>query len=216
MCARASEDDEAGCRAQAGSSSITKATVDRWTPIEAILEYNAKPSQPVPNGVVPDPPGYTACIAHLQATPSLGEGQPTPQLKRRCAQMLEIAHEHILEILIASSWLEQEAAKQGISPTAKQMKRWLAQYIQQEFPSEHAFHRYLAITGMNITDELLLLRKNLLASEFEGKARAAASNPSPANRAYAQYFNEFTARWTAHTSCHPEYIVASCKQYHQK
>jgi len=201
---------------QAGDTMITKATLAHWTPIEAILEYNAKPNQPVPSGVIPDPPNYTACIAHLEATPSLGEGQPKPQLKHRCRQLLEIAHEHILEILITTSWLEQEAAKQGLTPTATQIKRRLAEYTQQEFPTEHAFHRYLAITGMSITDVLLLLKKNLLASEFEGKARAAASNPSPPNRAYAQHFNELATRWTTQTNCHPGYIVTGCKQYPQK
>src|ERR1035441_10448534 len=48
-----------------GVGSITKAMVDHWVPIEAVLLYEEVPRSEVPVGVVPDPPAYSACIARL-------------------------------------------------------------------------------------------------------------------------------------------------------
>ncbi len=61
--------------------------------------------------VVPEPPEYTACIAHLQAS-ALGTRQrPTrrAELKTECEQQYKSLLQEVLGFLISSEWVLGEA-----------------------------------------------------------------------------------------------------------
>ena len=69
---------------QVNGSSITKATFNHWMAVAASSSTGSTGSKPV----IPEPPNYTACIAHLAATspkPEKGQKPPTTaQLKSEC------------------------------------------------------------------------------------------------------------------------------------
>src|ERR1039457_3991426 len=70
---------------QVGGKPISKTTFEHWLGVAAASSATtATASKPV----LPVPPNYTACIAHLQATaPKPAKGQPAPTtaaLKTQC------------------------------------------------------------------------------------------------------------------------------------
>ena len=109
-----------------GRARLTKAALERWTAVEAVLTYGYKPKRPVPKGVVPDPPAYAACAAYL-ARLSRREGEhPAPtraRLKGRCAQQHTSVQRHILDLLIVDYWVREEAAARGVEITAPELSQ---------------------------------------------------------------------------------------------
>jgi foldase protein PrsA len=202
--------------AQVGQTPISRATLAHWTPIEAILAYLTKPTGPVPKGVVPDPPNYTVCIAHLRQTaPPLGKGQQPPatsQLRARCELTYLTARRHILEILITTDWLLAEDAARHITPSENEITREMATFVAREFPTDRVFHQYLAATGMSTADDRFLIKRNMLAARLLQSIRTQ-SNAAPEHQEQAvyNYLKTFTAKWTAKTNCKPEYLTPDCK-----
>lgn len=201
--------------AQVGESTITKAMLDHWTPIEDRLAYELRPTQPLPPGVVPLPPHYTACIALLEATSrATVHGQPKPtaaQLKSECQKRYARIRAHMLEILIYVDWFDGEAKDKHITLTRQELSHELAKYIHQEFHSDVAFHSYLTYTGQSLADALLIIRKDVLITRFEEKSLANAHTNR--EQALGKILKDFQTKWTAKTNCRTGYIVPNCKQY---
>jgi hypothetical protein len=201
---------------QVGESSISKATVDHWTRIEGALTYRTTPKQPVPNGVVPDPPSYTVCIAYLEATARPAKGQPKPtvaQLRSQCQQKDGVLRKKALGILILFDWLNEELADRGGKVTDKEVQQQLSIFKHQEFPTEADFYKYLASTGMSVSDMLLLMKNGVLGTKLQQKVVAKGLTAQQQGQAFAKFATEFKKKWTAKTSCRPGYVVPGCKQY---
>jgi hypothetical protein len=200
--------------ARVGGHSITTGALDRWAAIEAVLSYEVNPTQPAPKGVVPDPPSYANCIAYLRATPTTliapTQKPTTPQLKTRCKQKQETLRRHMLDILITNFWLEGEGAAKGLAVSEAEIN----QALGGQFPTQAAFRNFLKITGEKASDERALLRANLMATKLQ-RAVATRKGLTAAQRqqALARFTSEFTAKWSALTSCKPGYVVQECKQY---
>jgi hypothetical protein len=194
--------------------SIAKAELERWTAIEAVLAYETNPGKPVPSGVVPDPPAYVKCIAHLETSESTGEVAPTrAQLKRRCAEKRELLRRHILDILITYYWLSGDAAERGVKVTNTEIR----QVLDRIFPSAAAYRRYLSITRERPSDERLIIEKDLFDSKLlqlsEAQSKRKPTSMHQRERALIQAATAFTQKWKARTSCSAGYIVAECRQY---
>jgi foldase protein PrsA len=203
---------------QVGANSISKAMVDHWTRIEAVLTYKVIPRQPVPRGVVPDPPKYTACIAYLEANapqPVKGQSKPTAsQLKSQCQQRYVGLQRKVLSILITFDWMSGEIADQGAKVTDGEVKQAFQRFEHEEFSTEADFHKYLTYTGMSISDVLLLMRNTVLGTKLQQKALAKKGpTVQQQEQAFARFAGEFRKKWTAKTSCRTGYVVPGCKQY---
>lgn len=213
----------AGCGAGGGSDSvvasvggktITKGTLDRWTAIEAILSHQVTPTQAPPKGLVPDPPHYVDCIAYLRKNPATliaAAQKPTDaQLESQCRQKYEGLQRHVLDILITDYWLDGEGASRGLTVGDAEIK----QAIDSQFPTQAAYRRFLAITGESASDERALLHANLMATKLQQAAAAQKGVTGAARqRALAAFLRDFTARWTARTSCRPGFVVQECRQF---
>lgn len=194
--------------------TITKATLDRWTAIEAVLSYEANPRQPVPNGVIPDPPSYVGCIAYLQRVaqrPAAGQVRPTTeQLKNRCEQRHAFLQHHVLDILITFYWLSGEGAARGITVSDGEARKLLA----QQFPTEAAFRKFLEITGESEADELLILKRDLLSTRLQQSVSEKLGLTSEQQQlTFLKFIEALTKRWSARTSCRRGYVVSECRQY---
>src|ERR1700680_2309134 len=89
---------------QVGGNPITKTTFSHWMSVAAASSTQTTPGAPKP--VLPDPPKYTACIAHLEAItpkPAKGEAAPTAaQLKSQCERQYQALQGQVLGFLISS------------------------------------------------------------------------------------------------------------------
>ena len=90
---------------QVNGQPITKETFDHWLGVAASAGASSAGGQKTAKPVIPEPPAYTACIAHLQATepkPAKGEKAKTPTLlKTECEQQYKTYQQEVLGFLIA-------------------------------------------------------------------------------------------------------------------
>ncbi len=199
--------------AQVGTSSISRATLDHWIPIEAIVSYELFPRKPVPRGLVPDPPNYTACIAYLESTPQkLVERGPKPttaQLKSQCQQKYEGLRRQVLNFLITAEWMIGEGAERGVKVTDEEVRQQFEGVKKTFFPKEAEFEKFIAITGETVPDQLFRSKVQLLEHKLFAKKGLTAKQ----QQAYLKFVNESTKKWIARTSCRAGYVVPDCKEY---
>jgi foldase protein PrsA len=150
-------------------SPITKATFHHWMQVASASTATAggKP-------VVPDPPAYTACIAHLAATapkPAKGQKAPTSaQLKSECEQQYKSLQQQVLGFLISSDWVIGEASHLGVKLTDAEVKKQFVKIKTQQFPKASEFEAFLAKSGQTVSDLLLRIKAvSLLPQRIEAK-----------------------------------------------
>jgi hypothetical protein len=197
-----------------GQRSITRASLDRWTAIEAAVTYEAYPRRAIPKGIIPDPPSYENCIAYSKKHASLPVAsamQSTPvELGRQCQEKHHVLQNQILEILITSYWLTSEAASIGVSVSYAEAKR----VLDEKFVTQAALHRFLTLTGEREADEEFLLKRTMLANKLLAALEKPAGSRSGRTQAVAAFYTALTKKWTARTDCRPGYVVVQCRQHH--
>lgn len=209
-----------------GVGSISKAALDHWLPVEAVLLYRTNPTAPVPKGVIPDPPDYTSCIAYLKVTPSqkLVEHGPKPspaQLKRKCDIRFQELKEISLNSLIVAYWTIGAGKALGLRATDAEARTRLKEVNARSFSSGADFARYLRLTGQTLSDMVFQSKVQLLQVKMAAQLDAAAKRlPKGLTRrkrlyALAKLNASFppNEEWVARTTCSEGYVVSACKQY---
>lgn len=187
-------------------STISSATVEHWTAIQATINGLLPAGQP-PAKL--DPPRYTACVEHLRGgEAALGQGaQTVTSLRRECKQRVEGARQHVLAILLTYQWLSGESRALHASVSNREVSKQMESY-RRSFPSQAAFRSQLKVQGKDVSDELLILKIDLLRSRLE-QAVAGRAGEAAARR----FLQELPQRWTPRTSCAAGFVVPGCKQY---
>jgi foldase protein PrsA len=182
---------------QVGSNPITKATFEHWMSVAAASSSAAAPGQTAPKPVLPVPPNYTACIAHLQATapkPAKGQSKPTPaQLKTQCEQQYKSLQQEVLGFLISSSWVVGEAESQGVKVSDAEVKKEFEKIKSQQFPKAEEFKKFLATSGQSVSDLLLRVKLNLLSSKIQQKVSKEKGKVTQAQ--ISKYYNEHKSQF---------------------
>jgi foldase protein PrsA len=183
---------------QVGSQSITKDAFNHWMSVAAASSSQAAAGQKAPAAVVPDPPTYTACIAHLKATaakPAKGQTAPTEtQLKSECQQQYTALQQQVLGFLISSDWVIGEASDQGVKVTDAEVQKQFTSIKKQQFPKEAEFKKFLATSGQSEADLLLRVKLNTLSQKIQQKVTKAKGTP-PTQAEIAKYYRENKARF---------------------
>jgi foldase protein PrsA len=208
-----------------GVGTIDRATLEHWMPIEAKVIYKEFPTTPVPKGIVPDPPSYSACIAYLQATPEkiveTGPKPSTAQLKVKCQRKLGELRVLTLNTLIGWYWIIGAGMKLGMKASNAEVQARIVQGNKQYFPKPGELERYLKLTGQTRADLLLrakvqVFETKLLAQQtaIEKQLPAGASEQQK-QAALANYEHSLPpgGGWVAKTSCSKGYVVSACRQY---
>jgi foldase protein PrsA len=182
---------------QVGGNPITKATYEHWLSVAAASSSAAAPGQTAPKPVIPDPPNYTACIAHLEATaPKPAKGQPKPtaaQLKTQCEQQNKALQQQVLGFLISSAWVLGEAESQGVHVSDAEVKKQFEQIKNQQFPKAEEFKKFLASSGQSVSDLLLRVKLNLLSSKIQQKVskEKGAVTQAQISKYYEEHRSQF-------------------------
>jgi foldase protein PrsA len=178
-----------------GDTPITKSTFAHWMSIAATASANTAGAQPKP--VVPDPPSFKACIAHLEATqPKPAKGQAPPSqalLKAQCEQQFKSLRQTVLGFLISSQWIVGEGKDLGVSVSDKEVKKRFAQIREQQFPKASEFEKFLATSGQTVSDLLYRVKGNLLAQKIQQKIVKSKASVSQAD--ITKYYNEHKQRF---------------------
>jgi foldase protein PrsA len=180
---------------QVGSNPITKTTFEHWLSVAAASSATttAKTTKPV----VPDPPNYTECIAHLEATaakPAKGQAKPTTaQLKSECEQQYTSLKQEVLGFLISSEWVIGEAAHLGVNVSDAEVKKEFEKIKNEQFPKAAEFEKFLATSGQTVSDLLLRVKLNMLSSKIQKKIAKGKGSPSKAE--IEKYYKENPSRF---------------------
>src|SRR6185437_2039388 len=209
----------------AGVGSISKAMLEHWIPIEAVVLYENKPARPVPKGVIPDPPNYTACVAHVETMaekPIGADGKPSKEeAKAKCREKYAQVREYALNTLIGWYWTIGSGKAFGFRASNAEAKRRLSEVNRIAYPREGEFARYLRLTGQTV-DDMLLRSKVQLYEVKIGEARLAMAKRLPAGlgerqrqAAFARFAERVPSQkqWAAKTSCRKGYVVSACREY---
>jgi foldase protein PrsA len=180
---------------QVGSNPITKTTFEHWLSVAAASSATtaAKTAKPV----VPDPPNYTECIAHLEATaakPAKGQAKPTTaELKSECEQQYTSLKQEVLGFLISSEWVIGEAGSLGVKVSDAEVKKEFEKIKNEQFPKAAEFEKFLATSGQTVSDLLLRVKLNMLSSKIQQKIAKGKGTPSKAE--IEKYYKENQSRF---------------------
>jgi foldase protein PrsA len=157
---------------QIEGKSITKATFSHWLAIAATAN-SAGAGAVAAKPVVPEPPDYKACIAHLQqVAPKPAKGQEAPttaSLKKQCVTQYGQLLKSVLPFLISSTWLLEEGSHMGIKLSDAEVKKQFEKIKGTQFPKAADYEKFLANTGQSTSDILLRVKLNQLSAKIEEK-----------------------------------------------
>lgn len=179
--------------------AITHETFNHWMTVAAASSNAATATgKTPPKPVVPDPPTYKACIAHLEATepkPAKGQAKPTPAaLKTQCAQQYTTLKQQVLGFLISSEWVIGEASDQGVKVSDKEVTKQFNQIRTQQFPKEADFKKFLASSDQTVSDLLLRVKLNLLSSKIQQKVTKEAGK-KPTEKEISSYYEQHKSQF---------------------
>ncbi len=181
---------------QVNGTPITKSTFEHWIGVAAASSAQSTGGATAPKPVIPDPPTYTNCIAHLKATapkPAKGAAAPTEaQLKSQCEQEYTALKQQVLGFLISASWVSGEAENQGVKVSDAEVEKKFKELKDQQFPKEEAFKKFLATTGQTVDDLLLRVKLNLLSQKIQAKV---AKKGAATQAQIEKYYNENKSRF---------------------
>lgn len=178
---------------QVGGNPITKTAFEHWMTVAAASSALTAGEKPV----IPVPPKYTACIAHLAATapkPAKGQSAPTTaQLKTECEQQYKSLQSEVLSFLISSQWVLNEAKSLGVKLTDAEVHKEFEKIKNAQFPKAAEFEKFLQTSGQSVSDLLLRVKLNMLSSKIQ---KQVVKNKATATEAQiTKYYNENKSRF---------------------
>jgi foldase protein PrsA len=177
---------------------ITTSTFNHWMAVAAGSSAAAGASGQTSKPVVPDPPTYKACVAHLEATapkPAQGQKKPTPAtLKAQCEQQYTVLKQQVLGFLISANWVIGEAEKQGVKVSDNEVKKQFAQIKSQQFPQEAQFQKFLKSSGQTVSDLLLRVKLDMLSQKIQQKVTKNAGK-KPSQKEIKSYYEQHKSQY---------------------
>ncbi len=170
---------------------ISKETFNHWLAVAASSSVAAPPGQKPGKPILPEPPAYTVCIAHLRAVepkPAKGQKPKTEAaLKAQCEQQYKALQQQVLGFLISSEWVLGEAKERGINVSSQEVAKRLNTLKKQQFPKEAEFQKFLATTGQSVSDLLLRVKLSMVSQKIQEKVAKGGKAASEAE--VAKYYN---------------------------
>jgi foldase protein PrsA len=184
--------------ANVNGTSISNAAFKHWLGVAAVSSAVGSASGKT---AVPEPPNYTACIAHYkelnekEVAASKGKkSKPLSesQLKHQCELQYKNYVQEVLGFLISSQWVISEAENLGIKVSDEEVKKQFEKIKTSQFPSAAEFQKFLATSGQSVSDLLLRVKLNLLSTKIQQKI---SKKGTPTQAQIEKFYNENKARY---------------------
>jgi foldase protein PrsA len=171
--------------AKIGDTVITKAQFSHW--LDAAAHGSAAPGGKV---VVPDPPTFAKCIANQQKQPvPQGAKKPTAaQLKLQCKQQYDALKQQVMQFLVSAEWIQQEAKKQNVKVSDKEVQKQFADQKKQSFPKASDYQKFLKSSGMTEADLLFRVRLDVVSNEV--RTKVLKGNKKVTDAEISAYYNK--------------------------
>ena len=199
---------------QVGSTAITKPTLNHWMSAIVGGDFYERTHLVAPTGLVSEPPDYATCIAAVRTLASSREpkGRQEAQSKRKCEQLYQAVKQQAVGYLITAAVVMGQDAEQGLKVTASEVEQDFKRVQAEQFPAEAELRRYLAHRHWSLSDELFLIKRDLLSSKLTSKVEQRFASAG-GEGALVKYVGEADTRWKAKTTCRPGYVVEDCSEY---
>ena len=138
--------------AQVGSVAISRVDFDHWFAAASRSQYE-RPVEMVG-------PGYEQCTAvkrKLRATRGWRKLDER-ELRARCARDHHELRRQVMQFLVQSQWVEQEAAAAGVVVTEQRVRQIFKRQKRAAFPNERGYQRFLRKSGATEADILYRIR----------------------------------------------------------
>lgn len=197
--------------ARVGSTAITRGAVSHWMETLAGGDYYELSKQhTVPAGLVSDPPDYPRCVASLENAQA---NAPRPgtltgtKLLTECRLIYQQLRKQATEYLIKNAILINAYREQGITVTEAEVLKGFNHFKAETFPSSADQQAYLTKRRRTLSDELVIIKLNLLEAKIQKKLTSASGKAAFVGFLQAQQ------RWTIKTTCSPGYVIEDCSNY---
>ena len=151
--------------AKVGDTVITKQQFDHW--YQSAAKSQAQQGGPA---VAPDPPNYAKCVAALKkAQPKGAEAPADADLKKQCKQSYDQLKQQVMQFLIQSQWVQQEAEEQDVAVSGKEVRRLFEDQKKQAFPKERDYQKFLRTSGATEQDILFRIKLDALQNKLTAK-----------------------------------------------
>ena len=180
-----------------GDQSIKKATFDHWMKIAAVSQAGASGTTATSTPAVPDAPNFATCVATKRksaAKPAKGQPEQTDaQLKATCQQEYTTLKNQVLEFLIRSTWLDNEAGKQNVKVADSEVKKQIDQAKKQAFQKPGDFEKFLQRSGLTEADVFFQQRGQLLEQKLTQKVTKGKN--AVTDQQISQYYEKNKAKF---------------------
>ncbi|MEA2324588.1 MAG: foldase protein PrsA [Solirubrobacteraceae bacterium] len=186
--------------ARVGDQSIKRATFDHWMQIAAVSQAGqANPAATsAPKAQIPDAPAFTKCVATKKASaakPAKGQPEPTAaQLKSQCKQEYDTLKNQVLEFLIRSTWLDNEAGTQKVKVADSEVQKQIDQAKKQAFQNPGDYEKFLQRSGLTEADVFFQQRGQLLEQKITQKVTKGKDKVT--DQQIQQYYEKNKAKFS--------------------
>jgi parvulin-like peptidyl-prolyl isomerase len=176
--------------AKVGDTTITKDQFNHW--LQAAAHGSAAPGS---NVTVPDPPNFTKCVANQakQPVPKGAKKPTTAQLKTQCKQQYDALKQQVMQFLVSAEWIKQEADKQGVKVSDKEVQKQFADQKKQSFQKEADYQKFLKNSGMTEADLLFRVKLDVISNDVRNKILKGKDKVT--NAQIASYYNKNKERF---------------------
>jgi foldase protein PrsA len=159
--------------ATVNDQTIERSTFDHWMRIITISQAGQANPNAAKTAAVPDAPDFEKCIATKKKTaakPAKGQPEPTEAtFKSQCKQQYDQFKSEVLGFLIRSTWLDQEAQKQKVKVTDKEVQKQIDDIKKQQFTQKGSYEKFLQTAGLTNEDVLFQQRVRELQNKITQK-----------------------------------------------
>jgi foldase protein PrsA len=176
--------------AKIGDTVITKDQFNHW--LNAAAHGSAAPGS---NVTVPDPPNFTKCVANQAKQPvPKGAKKPTAaQLRTQCKQQYDALKQQVMQFLVSAEWIQQEADKQGVKVSNKEVQKQFQDQKKQSFQKDADYQKFLQNSGMTEQDLLFRVKLDVISNDVRTKILKGKDKVNDAQ--IASYYNKNKQRF---------------------
>ena len=160
--------------ARVGGEAIRASEFDKWLRIS--LTAASHDMGPL------DPPAFARCVSAERRKASKRGGDPSRQaLVGRCKRRYGGLRDTVMEFLVQSAWVRQEARLQGIAVRPERVRRVFERQRRQAFPQRGEYRRFLKRSGTTEADIVYRVQLDVLQSRLAGRAAGNYRSPTSAD-----------------------------------
>lgn len=160
---------------------------EHWLKAAASSQAPPVPGQEI---VVPDPPNFEKCVAagKKQPQPEGAPKQDDKALKDQCKMQYEGLRDQVMQFLITSEWIQQEAKARDAEVSDEEVRKQFDEQKKMSFPEDAQYQEFLKTSGQ--TEEDLLFRVRIEALLTKVREKVVEGKGEVTDEDIAKYYEE--------------------------